>query len=103
MATQYPPHHIEFVQKLSTSFVLNNTPIYATPLVKQASTKLKASSFCIALLSRLLIGAAYTSRISKCLPQASAYLRKVATEGDCLSLAIELSKRETAGGLVPMR
>jgi Ca2+-binding RTX toxin-like protein len=45
----------------------------------------------------------YTSRISSFFPHAAAYLRSVATEGDCLSLANEASKRETAGGLVPMR
>ena len=36
----------------------------------------------------------YTSRISNFFPHAAAYLRKVATEGDCLSLASEASKRE---------
>ena len=45
----------------------------------------------------------YTSRISSFFPHAAANLRNVATEGDCLSLANEASKREIAGGFVPMR
>ena len=37
------------------------------------------------------------------LPQAWAYLRRVAKEGECLSLRIEASSRDTALLVVPMR
>ena len=45
----------------------------------------------------------YTSRISKCLPQASAYLRKVASEGECLRLPSDASTRAKAGCETPIR
>ena len=46
---------------------------------------------------------AYTKRICNFFPHAAAYLRNVATEGDCLSLASEASNLEMAGGFVPIR
>jgi hypothetical protein len=45
----------------------------------------------------------YTKRICNFFPHAAAYLRSVATEGDCLSLASEASSLEMAGGFVPIR
>lgn len=45
----------------------------------------------------------YTNRISKCLPQASAYLRKVASDGECLRLPSEASTRAKAGCETPIR
>ena len=37
------------------------------------------------------------------IPQASAYFRSVAMDGECLALATPESMRDNAGGLVPMR
>ena len=52
---------------------------------------------------RLNYNQIYTSLISKCLPQASAYLRKVASDGECLRLPSEASTRAKAGCETPMR
>lgn len=36
-------------------------------------------------------------------PHAAAYLRSVAKEGECFSLASDASRRETADAVVPIR
>jgi hypothetical protein len=44
-----------------------------------------------------------TRRTSRRQPTASAYFCKVASEGECLPLLNDASKRVTAGGFVPIR